>query len=110
MIGGSSIAVGALTYGQKVMMTVGKRITALDPFSALIAVLAHSIALHIFTQIHVPVSSTEAIVGALTGIGLSKGSRAVNYKILQSIFAAWFLSPFTSALLTIGLLYLFAAR
>ena len=91
---------GALTYSRKVMMTVGQGITMLDPFSALVAVLAHSIAMHVFTEFHVPVSSSQAIVGAVAGIGFSKG---MNSKTLLTIFSAWLLTPFISAALAVAL-------
>ena len=101
VLGGIAMAVGALTYGKNVIMTVGKDITALDPFSALIAVLSHSLVVHFFTQLHVPVSSSQAIVGAVAGVGLVRGMNTVNAKKLWSIFAAWFLSPVVSAILAI---------
>lgn len=105
LVGGISIAVGAITYSRKVMMTVGKGITALDPFSALVAVLAHSIAMHIFTHLHVPVSSSQAIVGGVVGVGLSKGMRTVNAKMLSTILMAWALTPVVAAFISIGLNY-----
>ncbi|MEJ2744434.1 MAG: inorganic phosphate transporter [bacterium] len=105
-LGGIAMAVGALTYGKKVVATVGKEITALDPFSALIAVLAHSIVVHFFTQLHVPVSSSQAIVGAVAGVGFVRGVNTVNAKRLLSIFSAWFLSPVIAAVLAIIIAYI----
>jgi len=104
-LGGVSMAVGALMYGKNVMMTVGKEITTLDPFSALIAVLSHSLVVHFFTQLHVPVSSSQAIVGAVAGVGLVRGVSTVNAKKLWAILSAWFLSPVISALLAMGIAY-----
>lgn len=89
LLGGGSIALGALTYSRNVMYTVGKKITPLDPFSALIAVLAEAVTLHIYAQIHVPVSSSQAVVGAVVGVGLVKGMRMVNKKTLGNIFTGW---------------------
>ena len=102
-LGGASIAIGALTYSRKVMMTVGQGITLLDPFSALVAVLAHSVAMHIFTEFHVPVSSSQAIVGAVAGIGFSKGMNTMNSKTLLTIFSAWLLTPFISAAISVAI-------
>jgi len=104
-VGGGCIALGALTYSRKVMMTVGQGITTLDPFSALIAVLAHSIAMHIFTELHVPVSSSQAIVGAVAGVGLTKGMRTMNRKTLWTIFSAWLLTPFIAAFFAVVIAY-----
>jgi len=97
--GGLSIALGALTYSRKVMMTVGRGITALDPFSALVAVLAHSLAMHLFTELHVPVSSSQAIVGAVAGVGFSKGMKTINSRILGAVLGGWLLVPTVSGLL-----------
>ena len=90
LLGGGSIALGALTYSRNVMYTVGKKITPLDPFSALIVVLAQAVTLHIYAQLHVPVSSSQAVVGAVVGVGLVKGMRMVNKKTLSNIFIGWF--------------------
>lgn len=98
-IGGIAIAIGALTYSKNVMYTVGKKITALDPYSAMITVFSHSIALMIFTQLKVPVSSSQAIVGAVIGIGLLSGSRTISYRTLVFIFLGWILTPIAGALI-----------
>lgn len=107
--GALSISVGALTYARKVMQTVGHGITALDPFSALVAVLSHAIAIHLSTQFHIPVSSAQATVGAVAGVGFSKGMRTVNSQMLWMILGGWVVTPLVSAFLAIGLAALLAA-
>ncbi len=89
IIGGVAIAVGVLTYSKNVMGTVGRGITALDPFSALVTILSGAIVLHFFAQLGIPVSSSQAIVGAVLGVGLLKGARTVSYKKLFQIFIGW---------------------
>lgn len=100
LIGGLSIAGGVLTYSKKVMMTVGRRIVPLDPFSAFIAVLSEALTLHIFTQIGVPVSSSQAIVGAVVGIGLVRDFRAVSFRMLAEIAIGWVSTPISAGLLS----------
>ncbi|MEE9613106.1 MAG: inorganic phosphate transporter, partial [Desulfatiglandales bacterium] len=78
LIGSLSIASGVLTYSRKVMTTVGKKITYLDEYSAFIAELSEAITLEIFTQVGVPVSTSQAIVGSVVGVGLLKGARTVS--------------------------------
>jgi PiT family inorganic phosphate transporter len=99
-IGGLSIALGTLTYGKKVMLTVGKGIAPLDPFTALVTILAEALTLHLFTQIGVPVSSSQAIVGAVVGVGIVGGLRTVNPKMLVKIAVGWLMTPFAAGLLT----------
>jgi PiT family inorganic phosphate transporter len=43
VVGGSSIALGILTFSRGVMETVGKKLVRLDPFSALVVVLAEGL-------------------------------------------------------------------
>ncbi|UCG14476.1 MAG: anion permease [Deltaproteobacteria bacterium] len=106
LIGGVSIATGVLTYSKKVMMTVGKGIAPLDPFSGLIAVVAEALTLHIFTQIGVPVSSSQAIVGAVVGVGIVGDVRTVNHRMLARIAVGWLLTPISAGTLTYLLLLL----
>lgn len=91
-LGGAAMAVGALTYSRNVMMVVGTQITALDPVSAMVATLATALTVHLFTQWGIPVSTSQAIVGAVVGVGLTKGMMAVNPRLLWMIPGGWILS------------------
>ncbi|MCF8107044.1 MAG: inorganic phosphate transporter family protein [Desulfohalobiaceae bacterium] len=104
IIGGLAIAVGALTYGEKVSETVGKGITPLDIPSAFCAQCASAVGLHLFSVLGIPVSTSTAIVGAVVGAGLVKGTGAVNSRTILTILTGWVLTP-TLAALTSFLLY-----
>lgn len=106
LIGGVSIALGALTCRRGIMFTIGRKIIPVDAFSAFIAVLAHSVILHIYAYIGVPVSSAQAIIGAVLGIGLLKGVRTVNKKAILKIFSGWFLTPVMSTIFCLTLYFL----
>ncbi len=97
LIGGGAIALGALTYSRNVMFTVGSKLVALDSFSALIAVLAEAATVHVFAMLHVPVSTSQAIVGAVLGIGLHKGAKTINRKTLVRIASGWVCTPAIAA-------------
>lgn len=92
LLGGLAIAAGVLTYSLPVMMTVGKQITALDPVSSLVAAMGTAITTHLFTQLGVPVSTSQAIVGAVVGVGLTKGTMAVNRRVFWVVPLSWVLS------------------
>ena len=99
LIGGVSIAAGVLTYSKRVMMTVGKGIVPLSPFSALVTVLAGALTLHVFTLIGVPVSSSQAIVGAVVGVGLVGDLRTVSPMMLIKIAVGWVATPVSAGFL-----------
>ena len=96
VIGGVSIAVGALTYGKKVSDTVGKGITRLDIPAAFVAQVSSAFGMHLFSFLGIPVSTSSAIVGAVVGVGLVKGARAISRSTLLNILIGWALTP-TSA-------------
>jgi PiT family inorganic phosphate transporter len=93
LLGAMSIALGILTFSRKVMETVGKKLVKLDPFSALIVVLAEAITVHFFTIVGVPVSTSQAVVGAVLGVGVVKGINTVRRRTLINILIGWFFTP-----------------
>lgn len=97
LFGGISIAIGTLTYSRPVMMTVGRGIIRLDGFTALVTVLAHAVTVHFFAIVGVPVSTSQAIVGAVLGVALIKGVQTINLRMLARIAAGWVATPFLAA-------------
>ena len=100
LIGGLCIMFGVLTCSKKVIYTVGKKIVALDHFSAVVALLAQSITIWIFAMIGVPVSTSQAVVGAVIGVGFARGSSSINGKTLQRIVFGWLATPLSSGIVS----------
>ena len=96
-IGGVSIAVGAATYGKKVADTVGKGITPLDISGAFISQVSSAFGIHLFSMMGIPVSTSSAIVGAVVGVGLVKGGKAISKKTILTILSGWILTPCSAA-------------
>ena len=104
LLGGIAMGVGALTYGQKVTSTVGKNITPLDLPGAFSAQFAAAVGVHLFSMLGIPVSTSQAIVGAVIGVGLTKGMRAVSMQKISVIMMGWVLAPSCAAIFAV-LLY-----
>jgi PiT family inorganic phosphate transporter len=122
LLGGLAIASGVFFYSKRVMMTVGTKIMTLSPVASLVSVLAHSIVLFLFasqglesflrdmnlpTIPLVPVSSSQAIVGAVVGIGLLKGGRSIRWRTLGGIACGWVTTPIIACLLSFISLFIF---
>jgi PiT family inorganic phosphate transporter len=75
------------------MHTMGSGITKLDALSASAAQLGAVLTVWSFVQLHIPVSTTQAIVGAVIGVGLVKGAAAVSRRKLGRICIVWILGP-----------------
>ena len=97
-LGGIAIAAGALTFGHRVTDTVGKSITPLDYSGALAAQLSAAFGVHLFSILGIPVSTSQAIVGGVIGVGLSKGAQAVSTQRIARIFIGWILTPTCAAI------------
>ena len=98
------MAVGAWTFGSRVTDTVGKSITALDYGGAFSAQFAAAFGVHLFSMMGIPVSTSQAVVGGVIGVGLTKGMRAVSMGKIKTIFAGWIITPLCAAVFA-ALLY-----
>jgi len=99
-VGGASIAIGALTFGRRVTMTVGKSITPLNVPGALAAQFSAAFGIHLFAKLGVPVSTSQAIVGAVMGVGLVKGTRAISKRTLARTAIGWVATPVCAGVAT----------
>jgi len=114
LIGAIAISVGVFTYSHKVMDTIGKGIMSMTPIMAWVVVFSQSVVLllfaskglenflaghHLPTLPLVPVSSTQAVIGAVIGVGLVKGGRGIKWSVLGKIALSWVATPLLSALI-----------
>ena len=106
-LGGISIAAGLICFGKRSMVVICTKLVRLDAFSALVAVLSEAVVVHIFTWLKIPVSTTQAIVGAILGIGFIKGAQAVHYSEFLRIILGWFIAPLVALILSSGLYAIF---
>ncbi len=97
LLGGFAMAVGALTFGERVTQTVGKSITPLDYSGALAAQMSAAFGVHLFSMLGIPVSTSQAVVGAVIGVGLTKGAQAISTKKITTIFMGWVITPVCAA-------------
>jgi PiT family inorganic phosphate transporter len=93
IIGATSIAAGVVMLSKPVMLTVGRGIAKLDGLSALLVVLAASATVHIYAFIGVPVSTSQAAVGAVLGIGLVRGLQVIHWRTLRNVLLGWLGTP-----------------
>ena len=88
-LGGGGIVLGLVTYGYRVMRTIGTKITALTPTSGFCATVAAALTVVIASRTAMPVSTTHIAVGAVMGVGMARGIAAIDLRVIGSIFASW---------------------
>jgi PiT family inorganic phosphate transporter len=103
LLGAVGVAIGSLTYSHRTLETVGSGIMPLGPLTAFAAQFGAALTVHMFTQFGLPVSTTEAIIGGITGVGLIGGMAAVGRHKLRDIVMAWISTPTVSLILTFSL-------
>ncbi|MBE6036070.1 MAG: inorganic phosphate transporter [Clostridiales bacterium] len=101
VIGGAAIAFGVLTYSKKVMMTVGNSIAELNQIEGFVVIISMALTILLMGEtMGIPVSTSQAVVGAVVGAGLVKGPKNVHFGVFKNIGLAWLGSPTIAGLIT----------
>jgi PiT family inorganic phosphate transporter len=100
-MGGLGIAFGIAILGHKVIATVGEKITLLTNTRGFAVDFAAATTVLVASKLGLPVSTTHAAVGAVTGVGLARGFRAVDFGVLGRIVIYWVLTVPVAALTSI---------
>jgi PiT family inorganic phosphate transporter len=104
-IGGLGIVVGTLTWGYKVIETIGEKVTEITPSRGFSAEFSTACVVLSASYLGMPVSTTHTLVGAIVGVGVARGINAINLNVVKGIIAAWILTLPVAAVLSI-LIYL----
>jgi len=100
VIGGVSLVIGLATYGYKIMRALGVKMTKLTNSRGYCAELTSAIIVIVSSRYGFPVSTTQVITGAITGIGIQEAITArilkkphagarFNWLLLLKFFAGW---------------------
>lgn len=102
----TSIALGTMSGGWKIVKTMGTRITKVTPFEGVAAETAGALTLFITESLKIPVSTTHTITGSIMGVGATKRLSAVRWGVTINLIWAWVLTIPISGLLAAGVYYL----
>ncbi|MBN4075030.1 MAG: phosphate permease [SAR86 cluster bacterium] len=106
-LGGIGIIVGLITYGHKVMATIGRKITHLTPTLGFSAELSAATTVVIASATGIPISTTHTLVGAVLGVGLARaGSKAIDKGVIKRVFISWIVTLPAGAILAITFFYI----
>ena len=91
LLGSIGIAIGVMTWGWRVMDTIGHKITDITPTRGFAAEFGAATTILLFSMpfLAVPVSTTHTLVGAVVGVGLAGGAKNVDFRVFGKIVASW---------------------
>lgn len=88
-----AISVGTMAGGQRIIHTLGSKITVLSPQKGFVAEAVSSAVLFISAYfVHAPISTTHTVTSAIAGTGASDDIRAVKWSTLKNIVMAWIIT------------------
>lgn len=88
----TSMALGTLAGGWRIVRTLGSKITKLHPVGGLAAETAAAATLFTTASLGIPVSTTHTITGAVIGVGTTNRFSAVRWGLTHKVLWAWILT------------------
>jgi PiT family inorganic phosphate transporter len=83
------IAAGTLVGGFRIVRTMGMKLTKLDPMHGFCAETGGGVTILGVSLLGIPVSTTHTITGAIIGVGMTGGLKAVRWLMAEKIIWAW---------------------
>ncbi len=105
-LGAVGIVIGLMTFGARVIETIGSNITHLTPSRGFAAEIAAASTVVIASGLGLPISTTQTLVGAVLGVGMARGIAALNLSVIRNIFISWVVTLPIGALLSIIFFYI----
>ena len=104
LIGSLFVFLGAIILSYRVIETIGKGITTLDPYSGFAAQFGAGVCVLFFTSLGMPISTTYCIIGGISGVGMSKGMKTVKIELIKKIIANWIIAPSLAFLISFAIM------
>jgi len=86
------IGIGTASGGFRIINTVGFRITHLKSYQGFAAESSSSLVILFASFLGMPISSTQMIIGSITGVGLAKEKPGVEWKTARKLVLTWVLT------------------
>lgn len=108
LIGGVAMAIGALTWGRRILHTVAFDVVKLDLTMASAAQGVQALVVLAAVTHGFFTSMNQALIGAMAGTGFSRGRETIQRKQVVGILRGWLIGPISG--FTIGFVLEWFAR
>ncbi len=94
-LGGLAMAIGALSWGQRILKRVAFDVVKTDLAMASAAQLVQALVVLLAVSQGLFTSMNQALIGAMTGTGFARGRRTIQWPVIRGIVVGWAISPIT---------------
>lgn len=101
-LGGAGLVIGLATYGYNIMKVLGVQMATMTPSRGFSAELATALMVSLASMYGLPVSTTQCIVGAEVGVGLTESLKGTgfNWRLFIKTFLGWVIAFISTALIS----------
>jgi PiT family inorganic phosphate transporter len=92
--------VGILFLSKGTVRSVADNLVGLNPSTAMSAQFGGAMSVHVFTQLGLPVSISQVVIGGMSGAASVKRMSITNKRIIQQVIAGWTIGPLAGAVLS----------
>jgi PiT family inorganic phosphate transporter len=92
--------IGILFLSKGTVRSVAENLVGLNPSMALSAQFGGAVSVHAFTQLGLPVSISQVVIGGMSGAASVKRMAITNKRIVQQVIAGWTMGPLAGAVLS----------
>lgn len=107
LIFSASTVAGIIFLSRGTVRSVSDNLVGLNPSTAVSAQFGGALSVHLFTQLAMPVSISQVVVGGMEGAASVKRMAITNKRLLQQILAGWTIGPISGAIVSFLLIKAF---
>lgn len=100
LIGGIGLLIGVLTWGKPLLKKVAFDIVHVDLSMASAAQLVQAFVILLAVVFGFFTSMNQALVGAMMGAGLARGTGKIEWKAIRDIVKGWIIAPISGIVIT----------
>lgn len=102
----AAAVVGIMFLSKGTVRSVGDNLVGLSPSMALSAQFGGAVSAHVFTQLSLPVSISQVVVGGMSGAASVKRVAITNKRIIQQVIVGWTIGPLAGVVVSFLLIRL----
>jgi PiT family inorganic phosphate transporter len=101
-----TLAAGTATGGRRIIKTLGRKVSRLQPVNGFAAETTSATVLIVAARLGMPVSTTHAVSTSIMGVGAARNHKAMRWHLVESIVWTWFMTLPATGLIAYALMRL----